>query len=404
MIKKGLVKLITISSIFSIIGFFLFSQFYTNSLIFSPQEDLNLSEASVPIIIDDTDPTRNWSFCVVNYDWCSGSGTWNDPYVIEGLYFENVENDSLIIRHSDAVFILSNCLLYNCQFGFYINNVSNGIIAYNSFIAEGVLSKWGWSRAIDLNFCNNITISNNFVIGEYKSRSIEVKFSVNISIIKNLGYDTSSSIGLYHTNYSKVISCNMDLWLSYCSYNQINNNSLSGDAINIESSISNDISLNSIFSLSGPGIFLREFCSNNTISRNNITTGAIGISVMEYSNSNNITENTITFENRERSTDVTDHGITIIKGLYNTIEANNISFYNFGISLTWSNYSIITHNILYQTRSCITQTQCSDNYVEENTCTEPPLTLISGYPWFLLGFIVVSSLIIAIIKLRKRLI
>jgi len=26
---------------------------------------------------------NNWSETKTNYDWCSGSGTWSDPYVIE---------------------------------------------------------------------------------------------------------------------------------------------------------------------------------------------------------------------------------------------------------------------------------------------------------------------------------
>ncbi|GAH40211.1 unnamed protein product, partial [marine sediment metagenome] len=37
------------------------------------------------ILIDDLDPTKNWSYTASQYDWCSGSGTWNDPYIIENV-------------------------------------------------------------------------------------------------------------------------------------------------------------------------------------------------------------------------------------------------------------------------------------------------------------------------------
>jgi hypothetical protein len=40
-----------------------------------------------PILIDDSNPTMNWSYTSSHYDWCSGSGTWNDPYMSHNLKF-----------------------------------------------------------------------------------------------------------------------------------------------------------------------------------------------------------------------------------------------------------------------------------------------------------------------------
>ena len=406
LIKKTYFKVGVIISIFSILlGILLFTQSYKNLEVFSFKDRIKLSDVSVPIIIDDTDPTRNWSFCETNYDWCSGSGTWNDPYLIEGLYFKHVGYpiESLTIQNSDAVFILRNCILYNCQFGFYIKNASNGIIAYNTFIATEVVEWWSWSKAIDLSTCDNLTINNNFIIGEYSYNSIELTNCINISLIKNMVYNSRSRIGLYSTNYSKIIACNMELWFDESHYNEIRENSLFEASINLEFSTFNNIVNNTIFSQSQlPGIFLRVNCNNNTIFHNNITTGKDGIMVWEYSYSNNLTENIITFDNKNRLTDVGDHGISIIKGLYNIIDANNISYYNFGISLTWSNYSIIKNNILYHTRISITETECSNNFIDENTCIEPPNSFISGYSWFLLIFIFLSSSFMVMLKLRKK--
>jgi len=400
---KHIIIIISIFSIF--LGTLIFTQSYKNLHVFSFKERIKLSNASVPIVIDDADPTKNWSFCVTNYDWCSGSGTWNNPYVIEGLYFENLKypDDALTIKNSNAVFILRNCMLYNCQFGFYLNDTNNGIIAYNSIIAHGVLEDWGWSRAIDLNYCENITLNNNFIIGEYEYTTIELEDCVNISLINNLGIDTNSRISLRRSNYCEISACNFGLLFDNSHYNQIKNNSLSEASITLDFSTFNNISNNKItISDALIGINLEYYSDNNIINQNELTTGAGGIWLWDNCDSNNITKNTITFENKKRQTNVGDHGISITRGLYNIIDANNISYYNFGLSLIWSNYSTITNNIFNHTRNCITQTQCSDNYVADNICIEPPSPFISGYSWFLLIFIVLSSLVIVIIKLRKK--
>jgi nitrous oxidase accessory protein NosD len=387
------------------LGILLFYDSCNNSVISYFQIRLKLSETSSPIIIDDTNPTRNWSFCVANYEWCSGSGNWSDPYVIKGLYFEDLgyPDSALTIRNSDSVFIARNCIFYNCQFGFYIDNVSNGIITYNSLIAEDVSEEWGWSRSIDLNNCENITVSNNFIIGEYMYSSIELEDCLNISFIRVLGYDTPSKIILSNSNYSEVTACNIGLSLYNSHYNQIKNNSLSEASINLDFCTFNNISKNNIsISERLTGISMVYYCSNNSIFQNKLTTGSTGIHLWDNCYSNNITENIIRFENKQRQTDVGDHGISITRGLFNLIDSNNISYYNFGVSLTWSNYSIITNNFFYHTRNCIVQNECSDNFIEGNTCIKPPWIYIFGYPWILLVFIVLGSLIIIIIKLRIK--
>ena len=38
------------------------------------------------IYINDDDPNFNWSKTAADNDWCSGSGTYSDPYIIENLY------------------------------------------------------------------------------------------------------------------------------------------------------------------------------------------------------------------------------------------------------------------------------------------------------------------------------
>jgi len=40
---------------------------------------------SSPIIINETEPTQNWASTAASEPWCSGSGIWSDPYVIQDV-------------------------------------------------------------------------------------------------------------------------------------------------------------------------------------------------------------------------------------------------------------------------------------------------------------------------------
>ena len=56
-----------------------------------------------PIEIDDDDPTKNWSLIEATYDWCSGSGTWNDPFKIENTTINGLSTGSCIEIHSGII-------------------------------------------------------------------------------------------------------------------------------------------------------------------------------------------------------------------------------------------------------------------------------------------------------------
>jgi hypothetical protein len=72
-----------------------------------------------PIYIDDLATgvgAHNWTWAETQ-PWCSGSGSWTEPYVIENVTIDGQSSDSCIeIRNSDAYFIVRNCSLYNSSF------------------------------------------------------------------------------------------------------------------------------------------------------------------------------------------------------------------------------------------------------------------------------------------------
>jgi len=50
-------------------------------------DDIHLSEINFvnPIFINDTDPSYDWSKTAADNDWCSGTGSFSDPYVIKNI-------------------------------------------------------------------------------------------------------------------------------------------------------------------------------------------------------------------------------------------------------------------------------------------------------------------------------
>ena len=135
-----------------------------------------------PILIDDTNPSQNWSYTATNYDWCSGSGTWGDPYLIENVTVNGQATDRcLTVRNSNVFFVIHDCILFNSKDdnlygGIFLENVNNGAIKKNNCSNNGRSGMW-------LENCNNITITGNTLNDNGDSGiCIRSSFRVNISL------------------------------------------------------------------------------------------------------------------------------------------------------------------------------------------------------------------------------
>jgi len=214
-----------------------------------------------PIIIDDSDPDYNWSKTAAQNDWCSGSGTWIAPYIIENVTIYAQDSGSCIyIQNSNDYFIIQNCSLFNASnihnAGITLKNVTNGkIISNHCYDTEnGILLEDSDNNTILEN-----SASNNRV-GIYLDESENNTISENI-----VSYKNSYGIFLYESD-NNMVSGNT---ASYNAYNGIylyecnNNNTIS----------ENTASYNIYF-----GIYLRYSSDNNTISGNTVNNnGAYGI-------------------------------------------------------------------------------------------------------------------------------
>ncbi len=126
-----------------------------------------------PIIIDDDGGGDYTWEEAINESWCSGNGTFTNPYVISNLEIDchasAIEVHCIEIKNSNVFFIIEGCKLYSSNgnngyyrfnFGIYLENVNNSIIRNNKIVYDYELHL---HAGIRLWASNNNTIINNYI-------------------------------------------------------------------------------------------------------------------------------------------------------------------------------------------------------------------------------------------------
>ncbi|KKM97841.1 hypothetical protein LCGC14_1163970 [marine sediment metagenome] len=281
-----------------------------------------------PIRIDDNDPSKNWAITSAANDWCSGSGTWNDPYIIENVIIDGLNGriDSPIsVRSSNVYFIIRNSILYNSGLdGFDLDRVNNGKIINNNIL-------FNRGSGIKLVLSNNITISNNSISNNDKNGIILVSELTN-----------------YYTKYNTILENNINhngeegIYLKGDYSENVNHNNITGNILNFNGN-------NGVYIYySGYNILF-----NNTVN-NNIKNGFLA----KRSYFNTFLENIV--NNNAK------YGIEIIDGVSNIIKLNKLNFNKNGLYLTPRSHSntVYENDITYnKLQGIITDT---DNYITSN--------------------------------------
>jgi len=143
------------------------------------------------ILIDDANPDYSWSKISSENDWCTGSGTWNDPYIIEHVTIIGSSNQNCIeIRNSNVPFTIKNCILHHPgggtgHRGIRLFETSNGLIINNriKYCGEGI--------SLQYSNMNNISgCSSN-----YNWRGLHMDES-DSNIIENCAFKYNSEWGI----------------------------------------------------------------------------------------------------------------------------------------------------------------------------------------------------------------
>jgi len=209
---------------------------------------------------------------------CTGSGTSNDPYVIEDLEINGGDSGScILIANSDVHFRIENCTISNAGVGWGDGGIKLYDV-YNGHIIDNTANVNGFVGII-LEYCHNNNISGN-------------------SANNNIEY----GIGLWYSDHN-VISGNtfnfngLGLFFETCNNNSItlnNGERNSKDGMGILGSTNNIIAENNLNdNRNGLSLLVSD---GNIISKNSIKRNYIGIDIIG-SKCNSILNNTFSYNN-----------------------------------------------------------------------------------------------------------
>ncbi|MGB5909774.1 MAG: NosD domain-containing protein [Promethearchaeia archaeon] len=217
--------------------------------------------------------------------WLTGSGTPNDPYIIENVTIDAVGSGSCLeIRHTEKHFIIRNSTFLNSGQG-ASPPFEGGITIWDS--VNGTLFNntcSGNSFGITLYETEDLTIENN-IITLNSNRGISDLSSQNNVICNNIIDNNDNGMVLSDVDYHKIINntiINQATGIGFdgafdtnSTYNIISNNVIHNhveEAIlcQTHSIFYTEISNNTII-IARNGIFFSDTCHYNTILRNNIS-------------------------------------------------------------------------------------------------------------------------------------
>lgn len=220
------------------------------------------------ILIDDLDPTKNWSYTATQFEWCSGSGSWMDPYIIENVTIDGQDTGNcILIKNSNEPFIIRNCNLTNgidgsTGGGIKLVNTSNGFLIGNncSDNINGIVLQ---------SDSDNNTILDNICHENYWH---------GIFIEQNCDYNNFSwNVAKYNKNGFFMRQA--------CIGNSLFNNSFS-----------HNLYYSNILYNTGHGIYGADRCNDTTIMRNAILNNTFeGIQLSTYCYHSEISKNVIKF-------------------------------------------------------------------------------------------------------------
>ena len=150
------------------------------------------------ILIYTSDPIYNWTWAS-NQDWCIGSGTMGDPYIIENLTMIGYDHQASIwIIEPNVYFIIRNCTFIDTPSALDIMDANNAKFINNTFSNAGT--------GIRFSSCEHNTIFGNKFYGGYAGIYFNGDFGHNVT--GNEFYNTNSGLRIVNDAYDCLIYSN----------------------------------------------------------------------------------------------------------------------------------------------------------------------------------------------------
>jgi len=322
-----------------------------------------------PLVIDDSATglgAHNWTWAE-KQPWCSGSGTFEEPYLIENVTIDGLNSGNCItIKNSDKYFRIENCTVFNSGSGFFDAGISleyagNGTLINNNcsfnnnhgmFIAVSdnttILGNTASNNSFEgiyIHYSDNTTILGN-TVNDNQNIGIYLYHSNSTTILGNTA-NNNSYYGIYVKDFhSAIVSGNT---ANDNTYNGIlifdsNNNTVSGntasnnqdDGIYLYNSDSTTVSGNTANNNQDDGIYVRV-SANATVSGNTASNNQDDGIFLFYSDNNTVSGNT--------ASNNQDDGIYLYNSDSTTVSGNNVdNNVKCGINISESDYNLIYNN------------------------------------------------------------
>lgn len=189
-----------------------------------------------PLLIDNTGIGDYTWLEVANLPWCTGSGTLVDPYIINNIKINGLNQAScLTIRSSSVYFEIQNCSFYNSGSNLYdggiklIATLNGKLISNNCSFNNG--------NGIVVISCQSIVIAENS-INHNERAGIVLIDSSNIDIMDNketINFNDLYGIYLFNSHYNDITNNTINnngigIYLNQSNYNTIDWNTLLGNS------------------------------------------------------------------------------------------------------------------------------------------------------------------------------
>lgn len=269
----------------------------TNTNIYSFDDKLSNLKTSGTYenITIDTLRWNNWTWAETQ-EWCSGIGTLENPYIIQGhaLGIDNFKDGIKINNSQDVYFIIQECTLFwdgsphLFEVGISILNSTKGTIINNTI--HGIYYGIYIDECEQINIVNNRIYSTTTGIAIYNSESC----SMDENTISQTGlhgiYLSDSEQNTIKNNV--VYDCDYGIYLSNSDDNEVFGNTADdNDIAGIKLRFSNFNNITDNDSMGNlDGIHIEEECDNNSVVNNDFSNNNIGIE-MYYSDLNHIIGN-----------------------------------------------------------------------------------------------------------------
>lgn len=205
----------------------------------SPQTS-SLTELPYTITID-----NNWSETVALYDWCTGNGTKENPYIIQGISINsNLTGGCFTVLSSAEFFIIRNCSfsygasIYwrNSDAGIYIEKAENGVIDnctfYHNFHGISILEAekinisncrivgshddpdTGWGKAIYIGEAKEVRVTSSYTLNHYDGFCAKdsTEIYIDLNHIENNAFGHISDTDVYFKNVNDSAITNNDFY------------------------------------------------------------------------------------------------------------------------------------------------------------------------------------------------